>query len=235
MREEYIQPSTPHLIPITSDMIDKHLLYKQNYLDTWNELLDRWLFTKKEFCDLINRVRTLRIQKQEVIKRKIQDIESKTLLSPEEKKKLKDLKDTKNTIMRETINEIFNPVIQYKIIGSDIAPARVYGLIGSVLHIQQQEKREIKEYIEMAKTDLSTVLIDDKNYRYVEEILHNIEDIEAEYFKDNNIGGELNEYEKKIFSEQVIDSFKHTHEADIQQGKIDMLKITEYLHHQHLI
>lgn len=223
---------TPSLEPITPELIDKHLT--QPYKDTWHDLINGGFFTKEEFCALINEVRKLRIKNQELITQKMQKLEelqTQQSLTTEQAKQMKEFQDKKDDVMKEAINEIFSYVISRRIESSGIEPKSVYQLIGSVLHIPEKEKKEREEYIEFSKEDLYTVLLDAVTQNYIDEIVTTAEKMEAEY----NIGGEINENEKKNFVEQAISAFKHNHDAEIQNGTIDIQKIIKYLNQKDII
>ena len=222
----------PVFKPLTPTRALQYLQKKPQYLVTWKQLIPNH-FEAQEFCNLINQLRTKRIEVTEKINNEITIFKSKKHPTQQDIFRLKILKEQKKTIFPDIIKEVFGYLLSSRIKNTDITYREISQLIGSLANISKTKTEQIQDITEGINESLHEDLTHLEEYEY--EILMTMDDLIHQFFTSKGIGNSLNEWEKKDFGQQAWTIFLANHKDDIEKGKIDSERLNTYLHTKKVI
>ncbi len=227
---------------LTPEQAQEYLKTKPQYLATWNKIIKSTKnkeapFEAKDFCNIIDTIKTKRIESKEKIAQKINNLEQKNPtqgLLPDEIQKLKQLKAQKNESFSDALTDIFGSLVVPKIKGNkNFTYLEVNQLIGSLAKGIKTPKEQIQEFTisvnEWLHENLSKLEI------YAEEISATKDDLKQQYFHSKGLGNAISESEEKEFGEQALYMFKQHHKEEIEAKKIDINTLNTYLHRRGII
>jgi len=221
--------------PLVPKRALEYLQKKPNYLAIWKTIIP-YYFSEKKFCDIINEIRSLLIQRKKEIDRGIKTLEDRkndTILDVQENIKLKKLKEQKKIIGYDIVTEVFAAEVFPIIKNTAVDYKSIKQLIGSLLNISKTTQEYITDITKWVNYNLHEDLSGFEGYE--DDILLIRDGLINELFAKDGIGGSMSEGEEKEFRQQAWTIFLNNHKQDIDQWKIDIKKLSKHLYYKKII
>ena len=208
-------------VPITKELAIEYLHKKdkEGFLKIWERMIPHY-FSATAFCNQMNDLRIKLTENTNKIDKELNDLQNKKERTPQEENKLKLLKEKKARVFLDTRKTVFGNFLYEKIGTAKIKHRYVYPLISSLLGSVRSHKDDAQKFTEAVNNEIVKELT--RFEFYEDEFMLIVNDLISGFTTDDNIGGSVNEEEKRLFGQQAWPNFLLKHKGQLIHDKISL-------------